>query len=84
MPGAAKTLREAKPCMYTLTPDENFVIDHHPNHANLILCGGFSGHGFKFCSVVGEVVADLALDGETAHEIEFLRLGRLEAEASSG
>jgi sarcosine oxidase len=76
MPGAAKTLREAKPCMYTLTPDEHFVIDHHPDHANLILCGGFSGHGFKFAPVVGEIAAELALDGGSRHGIEFLSLRR--------
>jgi sarcosine oxidase len=78
MPGAAKTLREAKPCMYTLTSDEHFVIDHHPDHANLILCGGFSGHGFKFAPVVGEIGAELALDGESRHGIEFLSLGRFQ------
>lgn len=76
MPGAARTLREAKPCMYTLTPDEHFVIDHHPDHANLVLCGGFSGHGFKFAPVVGEIGADLALEGGSRHEIEFLSLRR--------
>jgi sarcosine oxidase len=76
MPGAAKTLREAKPCMYTLTPDEHFVIDRHPDHANLILCGGFSGHGFKFAPVVGEIGAELALEGGSRHGIEFLSLRR--------
>ena len=76
MPGAAKTLREAKSCMYTLTPDEHFVIDRHPDHANLILCGGFSGHGFKFAPVVGEIGAELALDGGSRHGIEFLSLRR--------
>lgn len=76
MPGAARTLREAKPCMYTLTPDENFVIDCHPDHANLILCGGFSGHGFKFAPVIGEIGAELALDGGSRHELEFLSLQR--------
>ena len=76
MPGAAKTLREAKPCMYTLTPDENFVIDHHPEHANLILCGGFSGHGFKFAPVIGEIGAELALDGGSDRGIDFLSLRR--------
>jgi sarcosine oxidase len=76
MPGAAKTFREAKPCMYTLTPDENFVIDHHPDHGSLILCGGFSGHGFKFAPVIGEIGAELALDGGSRHEIEFLSLRR--------
>jgi len=78
MPGAAKTLREATPCMYTLTPDEHFVIDHHPEHANLVLCGGFSGHGFKFAPVVGEICAELALDGGMHHDIEFLRLRRFD------
>ena len=76
MPGAAQTLREAKPCMYTLTPDEHFVIDHHPDHGNLVLCGGFSGHGFKFAPVIGEIGAELALDGGSRHVIEFLSLRR--------
>jgi sarcosine oxidase len=76
MPGAAKTLRDATPCMYTLTPDEHFVIDRHPDHPDLILCGGFSGHGFKFAPVVGEIAADLALDGGSRHEIGFLSLTR--------
>ena len=71
-----ETLREAKPCMYTLTPDQHFVIDQHPGHANLILCGGFSGHGFKFAPVVGEIGADLALEGGSRHDIEFLSLRR--------
>jgi|ERR1700674_533855 len=76
MPGAAGTLREAKPCMYTLTPDGNFVIDLHPEHRGVTLCGGFSGHGFKFAPVIGEIGADLALDGGSRHEIEFLSLQR--------
>jgi sarcosine oxidase len=76
MPGAVKTMREAKPCMYTLTPDENFVIDYHPEYPNLILCGGFSGHGFKFAPVVGEIGAELALNGGSSHDIEFLSLRR--------
>jgi sarcosine oxidase len=76
MPGAVKTMREAKPCMYTLTPDENFVIDYHPEHPDLILCGGFSGHGFKFAPVVGEVGAELALNGGSSQDIEFLSLRR--------
>jgi len=76
MPGAVGDLREAKPCLYSLTPDEHFVIDRHPGHRNLILCGGFSGHGFKFAPVVGEIGADLALDGGSRHNIEFLSLRR--------
>jgi glycine/D-amino acid oxidase-like deaminating enzyme len=52
------------------------VVDRHPDHARLILCGGFSGHGFKFAPVVGEICADLALEKESRHEIDFLSLRR--------
>ena len=76
MPGAAGQFRHATACMYTLTPDHDFVIDRHPQHPRLVLCGGFSGHGFKFSPVVGEIAADLALDGATRHEIDFLSLRR--------
>jgi glycine/D-amino acid oxidase-like deaminating enzyme len=82
MPGATQTFRSAKPCMYTLTPDANFVIDRHPTHANLILCGGFSGHGFKFAPVIGEIGADLALDGGSRHRIDFLSLRRFASAAN--
>ncbi len=76
MPDSTATPRGATACMYTLTPDEHFVLDRHPQHRDLILCGGFSGHGFKFAPVIGEIVADLASDGGTKHEIGFLSLRR--------
>jgi sarcosine oxidase len=76
MPGAAGTLCAAKPCPYTLTPDGNFVIDWHPDHPRLVLCGGFSGHGFKFAPVIGEIGADLALEKGSRHKIDFLSLRR--------
>ena len=79
MPGAATALRSAKPCLYTLTPDGHFVVDRHPEHPRLILCGGFSGHGFKFAPVIGEICADLALEKGTRHKIEFLSLRRFAA-----
>ena len=81
MPGAAANFREAKPCMYSLTPDSNFVIDRHPQHANVILCGGFSGHGFKFAPVIGEIAAELALERGSRHRIDFLSLQRLRAKS---
>ena len=59
-------------CMYTVTPDRNFVIDLHPLCPQVTVVGGFSGHGFKFASVVGEIAGDLALEGETPHS-EHLR-----------
>jgi glycine/D-amino acid oxidase-like deaminating enzyme len=63
-------------CMYTLTPDRHFVIDRHPQHDNVVFAGGFSGHGFKFASVVGEILADLAIDGITTLPIKMFRAGR--------
>ena len=72
MPGAARKLVAAKVCMYSLTPDRNFVVGLHPRHPNVVVCGGFSGHGFKFASVIGEICAQLALDGATPHNVGFL------------
>ena len=76
MPGAAATFHAAKPCLYSLTPDGHFVVDRHPEYARLVLCGGFSGHGFKFAPVIGEIAADLALEGTSRHDIGFLSLRR--------
>lgn len=76
MPGAPAAYLDAASCLYSLTPDGNFVIDRDPENPNVVMCGGFSGHGFKFSSVVGEIAADLALDGETRHAIDFLRADR--------
>jgi len=63
-------------CMYTVTPDRHFVIDIHPAHPQVIVAGGFSGHGFKFASVVGEVLADLTETATTRHAIELFSAGR--------
>ncbi|MBV2363690.1 N-methyl-L-tryptophan oxidase [Streptomonospora nanhaiensis] len=59
----------AATCMYTTTPDEHFVIAAHPDHPQVTVACGFSGHGFKFTPVVGEILADLATTGTTAHPI---------------
>lgn len=56
-------------CRYTLTPDQHFVIGLHPQAANVILASPCSGHGYKFASVVGEILADLAIEGGTRHPI---------------
>lgn len=66
----------AEVCMYTLTPDRHFVIDVHPRYPQVAVACGFSGHGFKFAPTVGEILADLALDGRTAHPIDLFRAGR--------
>lgn len=64
-------------CMFTNTPDEHFIIDHHPVHKQVVVASPCSGHGYKFCSVIGEILADLATgEGSTRHDIGFLRLAR--------
>jgi sarcosine oxidase len=60
LPLLAGRLLHAETCLYTMTPDENFVIDAHPEFPQVTLAAGFSGHGFKFASVLGEALADLA------------------------
>lgn len=66
-------------CLFTNTPDEHFIIDLHRDHPEVVLGAGFSGHGFKFCSVVGEILADLALEGGTRHDIGLFRAARFGA-----
>ena len=76
-PEAAGPTMSLATCMFTNTADEHFVIDLHPDDARVVVLSPCSGHGFKFCSVVGEIAADLALDGSTRHDIGFLALDRL-------
>jgi N-methyl-L-tryptophan oxidase len=78
MPQAAGELTDGKICLYSLTPDSDFIIDFHPNFSNVLLAGGFSGHGFKFASIVGSILADLVTLGKTKHDISFFRLNRFE------
>jgi monomeric sarcosine oxidase len=73
LPGLRTPCIDAKTCMYTMTPDEHFVIDVHPRHSQVCFAAGFSGHGFKFSAVVGEILADLALEGRARWDIGFLR-----------
>jgi glycine/D-amino acid oxidase-like deaminating enzyme len=77
----ARLLR-AITCLYTLTPDENFIVDFHPSHKQVIVAAGFSGHGLKFAPLMGIALADLALKGETSVPIGFLGLNRFFGQAS--
>ncbi len=63
-------------CYYTMTPDENFIIDTLPNMPQVSIVAGLSGHGFKFTSVLGELAADLATDGRLPLDLSFLSLAR--------
>lgn len=78
MPDADGPLLAIRICLYTNSPDHHFIIDRHPAHERVVLACGFSGHGFKFASVIGEVLADLATGGATHLPIQFLGLSRFE------
>jgi sarcosine oxidase len=78
IPSLDGLLLRAATCMYTLTPDEHFVVAIHPRHSQVCIAAGFSGHGFKFASVMGEILADLAVDGRTSHPIDFLSPARFQ------
>jgi len=69
-------------CMFTNTPDHHFVIDLHPDYQQVSIASPCSGHGFKFASVVGEIMADLADRGFTRHDISLFRLDRLRRQAA--
>lgn len=71
VPAAAGDFVRGAACMYTTTPDQHFVIGRHPQQQRVIVAAGFSGHGFKFTPVVGEIIADLALQASTNHPIEL-------------
>jgi sarcosine oxidase len=77
LPLANGERRDAKVCMYTNTPDGHFVIDHLNEASNVVVASACSGHGFKFSSVIGEILADLVLDGKTHYSINFLSARRL-------
>ncbi len=76
VPAAAGPLLEARVCLYTNTPDQHFLIDRHPSHRNVVLASPCSGHGFKFASVVGEILADLVTEGASRFDLSPFSLGR--------
>jgi sarcosine oxidase len=77
IPAADGPLLSMKVCLYTNSPDGHFIIDRHPHHPRSTIACGFSGHGFKFASVVGEILADFAMEGSTKLPAQFLQLSRL-------
>jgi sarcosine oxidase len=65
-----------KTCMFVNSPDEHFIVDLLPGCRNVVIAAGFSGHGYKFCSGIGEILADLAMHGATPHDTRLFRLAR--------
>lgn len=81
LPGAAGPTEMLRACIFTNTPDEHFIIDHLPDAPQVTVASACSGHGYKFASVVGEILADLATTGETAHDIGLFRFERFRSPA---
>ena len=80
MPGLADApVKESRICLYTQTPDEHFIVDKHPQHAHVVIGAGFSGHGFKFSTIIGKMLCDLAIDGATPHNDRLFKINRFSA-----
>jgi sarcosine oxidase len=78
LPAADGALERARVCMYTNTPDEHFLVGAHPRWPQVTVLGGFSGHGYKMASVMGEVAADLVTSGQSRFDLGMFRVGRFE------
>ena len=76
IPNVAGKPLHAEVCLYTETPDEDFIIGLHPDCPNLVIAGGFSGHGFKFSALVGKILSEIALTGQTSYDISHFRPDR--------
>lgn len=84
MPGASGPVVKKITCMYTMTPDEDFIVELHPEHSQVAIACGFSGRGFKFSPTVGEIMADLVTEGATDHDIRFLSSSRFQPVGAAG
>jgi len=77
LPQAAGRILDRATCVYTNTPDHDFLLDRHPEHPNVIIASPCSGHGFKFASAIGEIVADLVARGESSFDLSPFAISRL-------
>jgi glycine/D-amino acid oxidase-like deaminating enzyme len=74
--GVTRSVVKSGVCLYTNTPDQHFVIDRHPDSERVVVLSACSGHGFKFSPVIGDIAADLLLDGGTKRDISRFRMSR--------
>jgi len=81
LPQAAGRILDRATCVYTNTPDHDFVLDRHPEHPNVIIASPCSGHGFKFSSAIGEILADLVTSRQTSFDLRPFALSRFQAPA---
>ncbi|KAM4742513.1 peroxisomal sarcosine oxidase [Anableps anableps] len=83
IPGLIPEPAVVESCMYTLTPDRHFVLDYHPNHSNIVIGAGFSGHGFKFGPLVGKLLCELTLGEAPSFDLSPFRLRRFQSKTKS-
>ena len=84
IPALSGTAVDARACMYTTTPDMHFLVGLHPAHPRVAIAAGFSGHGFKFVPVIGEIMADLAEHGRTDRPIGLFDVTRFAGAQATG
>lgn len=75
-PEAFEEMVDSKNCLYTVSKDEHFIIDFLPDNPSILFATGFSGHGFKFVPVIGEILSQLSINGTTILDVDFLKLDR--------
>jgi glycine/D-amino acid oxidase-like deaminating enzyme len=73
---ADSAIRESGVCLFTNTPDHDFIVDFHPLHPQVLITSPCSGHGFKFASAIGELQADLLTHGTSRFDLTPFRIGR--------
>lgn len=78
VPSANGQLMSTRRCLYTMTPDKHFIIDSHPDYPHVVIAAGFCGRGFNFSTLVGKILADLALFGKTEHDTSLFKLSRFQ------
>lgn len=78
LPGVSARILDHSVCLYTMSPDEHFIIDRHPRHGNVVFAAGLSGHGFKFVPTIAAALASMAVTAGAPPQLEFLRLARFQ------
>lgn len=81
LPGLDPNPADHSVCMYTMSPDQHFVVDRHPQYPQVAFAAGLSGHGFKFTGILGQALVELAVDGSTLLPVQFLSAQRLKRDA---
>ena len=77
LPGITDRCTATASCLYTTTPDSNFVIDVHPDNNRIVIASPCSGHGFKHSAAIGEALAEQIIDGESKIDLSSFTLKRL-------